>query len=257
MPAPNRATTIDQFSRNAEQMENRSWFYEGLLAVWERLKVSPEVTICDVGCGTGALLARLQARGYRHLNGTDFAPNCVVATQQAVPEAEVFVHDIEQAPLPRRFDVLTLTTVIDFVADPVAALRHLRASLQPDGLALITIRNREAYWPWYHLRGLAHRLPSARLRHWFLWLTTPLGLQRNWPHERVYSRAEARRLLRAGGLAIRAEHGFQCLPMLWIPEWSRWIRVMQWVDRRSQALPGRARYYGYVFVCGADQGDPV
>lgn len=234
-------------------MENKPWFYEGLLHMWDKVKIPRDAAICDIGCGTGALLARLHARGYHNLYGVDFAPNCVGVTQQKVPSDHVFLHDIEHGPLPRQFDVVTLTTVIDFVADPVSTLENIRSSLSRKGLVFVTIRNRLAYWPFYHLRRVSRWIPSGRLKHWFLWFTTLLGLRRTWPYERVYSPREARLLLRSSGLCPIREYGFQSLPMLWIPEFPRWLSLMQRLDALSHYIPGKARYFYYVFLCTADE----
>src|SRR3990170_3212811 len=129
MEGPSKEAVIKHYNQCVSQMENQGWFYAGVLEVWDRLAIPRDAAICDIGCGTGALLARLLAQGYSQLSGTDFAPGCVTAARKAIPEAEVFIHDIEGAPLPRQYDVLTFTSVIDFLADPAAALRHMRASL--------------------------------------------------------------------------------------------------------------------------------
>lgn len=250
MIADQRTAVIEHYNRHSGLMENQPWFYDWILDALARAGAPRDAAICDVGCGTGALLARLRERGYTRLSGADFAPACVALAREHVAGARIFAHDIEQAPLPERYDVITLTTVIDFVASPSAALANLRASLKPGGTLLLSIRNRLAYWPWYHLRGLAGRIASPRLRHWFLWFTTPLGMRRSdQPYERMYAPAEMRRLIQGAGLRVAGEYGYHCLPMLWIPELPRWIAVMRRVDAWSRALPGRRRYYSYVFAC--------
>lgn len=253
MQLADHPSSVAHYDRSVATMQNTAWFYSWVIDTWQALNVPHDARVCDVGCGTGALLAHLDARGYQQLSGTDFAPGCVATTQQTVPTASVFVHNIEQAPLPRQFDVITLTGVIDFLPDPVMALQHIRQSLAPGGHVIVSFRNRDAFWPWYHLRGGAHRLPSAWLRHWFLWFTTPLGLRRNdQPHERVYSAAEARSLLRAGGLAPVRTHGYYRLPMFWIPEFPRLIATMRRIDAWARRLPWIAPYC-LVFVCAAEE----
>jgi SAM-dependent methyltransferase len=238
------------YDQNVSLMENTSWFYNWVLTAWNLQQFPKAVAVCDVGCGTGALLAKLQLEGYTNLYGADFAGRCVAASQQRVPEADVFLHDIEHGPLPRCFDVIACTTVIDFIAQPVVALNNIRRSLKPGGKLVLTIRNRWAYWPWYHLRHLAAVFPNPRWRHWFLWFTTPLGLRRNdQPYEKVFSTMEARKLIVTAGLRPSAEYGFQWLPMLWIPEFPHWVRFLHHFDNWSRAFPLRARCYYYVFVC--------
>ncbi|HNP71445.1 MAG TPA: class I SAM-dependent methyltransferase [Kouleothrix sp.] len=253
MATDQRQLIVDHYNRHSQLMQNQPWFYDWIIDALQQARLARDAAICDVGCGTGALLAQLHGRGYTNLSGTDFAPACVELARQQLPCARFSVHDIEQRPLPEQYDLITLTGVIDFVADPAAALRNLRASLKPGGLLLFNIRNRMAYWPLYYLRGLAARLPNERLRHWFLWFTTPLGMRRSdQPYERVYAPPETRRLAGQAGLRVVAEHGYQWLPMLWIPEFPRWIGLMRRLDRWSSHLPGKQRYYYYVFVCGVE-----
>jgi SAM-dependent methyltransferase len=253
LPAFKQSADITHYNQHVDVMQNLAWFYDGILDIWAHCNISSDATICDIGCGTGALLARLQARGYERLSGCDFAPRCVEVSHQKVPTAKVFAHDIQSAPLPQRFDMITMTCVFDFLPDPVAALSNLRNSLTPGGMALITIRNRLAYWPFYHLRGLAHVLPAGRLRHWFQWCTTPLGMRRtDQPYERVYTPGEARTLLHRASLQPVREHGFQWLPMLWIPDMPHVVRFAQKLDHWSHQLPGTTRYYCYAFICKAE-----
>lgn len=252
MAVEQRQMIVDHYNRHSKLMQNQPWFYDWIIDALQRAGVAPDAALCDVGCGTGELLAQLRAQGYTRLHGADFAPACVELASQKLPEAHLFVHDIEHQPLPTQYDVITLTGVIDFVAHPDAALRNLRASLKPGGVLLFNIRNRMAYWPLYHLRGLAKRLWSERLRHWFLWFTTPLGMRRSdQPFERVYNPAEARALARRAGFQAVGEYGYHWLPMLWIPEFPRWIALMRRVDNWSRWLPGKQRYYYYIFVCAA------
>lgn len=165
---PNRAALARHYSEWAPAMENVAPFYAWVVAAVERW-VPRKAAIVDVGCGTGALLRHLAQRGYGHLTGVDIAPGCLDLAARRAPTARLALHDVEAAPLPERYDAALVTTVIDFVADPEAALANVHASLHPGGLLLLTIRNKLAFFPLYHLRGLARALAfSPRLAHWFL-----------------------------------------------------------------------------------------
>jgi SAM-dependent methyltransferase len=191
--------------------------------------------------------------GFESLCGIDFATACVGASQTRVPEANIFLHDIELAPLPSHYDIITLTTVIDFLSNPMAALKNITQSVTPTGLVFVSIRNRLAYWPWYHLRVLSPYIPSRWVQRWFLWLTTPLGLRRlDQPFEQVFSIREARDLLMRAGLSPIAEYGHQVLPMLWLQEIPAMIRFATLVEDFSHKVPGKGRYYYYLFVCSRD-----
>jgi SAM-dependent methyltransferase len=239
-------------------MENLARFYDWVSKVVSDYSIPHDARICDIGCGTGALLERLRLMGFESLSGIDFATACVSATRARVPGAEISRHDIELAPLLSRYDVITLTTVLDFLSNPAQALENIRQSLAPTGIVFVTIRNRLAYWPWYHLRGLSAHIPSTWLRRWYLWLTTPLGLRRiDQPFEQVFSVNEGRQLLLKAGLSPVAEYGHQVLPMLWLEEIPAMLRFARLLEDFSHKLTGKTRYYYYLFVCSPGSGMPA
>jgi|GEM_PF-3505818 len=256
MTEPTKVAAIEHYDNNAATMQNQQYFYRWVGRLVQKYVPNQAVKICDVGCGTGALLARLQSLGYKNLAGVDFSEGCLELTRQAVAGVEVVRHDIEAKPLSSDYDLLTLTTVLDFLAQPEAALANIRQSLTPNGLLLVTIRNRLAYWPWYHLRGLADRIKNPRLKHWFLWFTTPLGLRRtDQPFEKVYSPGEARQMLLRAGFRPLATEGLMFLPMLWIPDLTRLVGFMQGLDKIARFIPGKNHFYIYMFVCQVGDGE--
>ncbi|GAC1534666.1 MAG: hypothetical protein NVS2B7_03040 [Herpetosiphon sp.] len=208
------------YDANISAMQNIEGFYNWLTTSIMHHVPAYDAQICDMGCGTGALVARRQDVGYIYLSGVDFAQGCVDQAQKAVQARWIGRHDIVMSPLPQKYDLILMTSILDFVQQLVVALQHARQSLQPNGLLMVTMRNRWAYWPFYHLRSAArllNRMP--RLQHWFLWFSTPLGMRRNdQPYERVASLREARALLKSAQLIPIAEHGMMIFPMLSIPE---------------------------------------
>jgi SAM-dependent methyltransferase len=245
--------SVAHYDQHASAMRNQDYFYNWLVKAVRQHVPNQKASICDIGCGPGALLARLWCAGYTQLTGVDFSSKCLALADHAVPCITLARHDIARAPLPASYDALLMTSVLDFLPEPVCALANARQSLRPGGVLLVTVRNRSAYWPLYHLRGLAGRLGRApRLRHWFLWFTTPLGMRReDQPFERVYTLAEARNLIRAAGLTPVAAGGMMRLPMLWIPGLPRLIGVMIWADRVTAPLLGSAGCYYIAFACKA------
>jgi len=106
----------------------------------------------DIGCNTGALLDVLRELGYA-TEGIERSP--------AGAHAEAVGHrlhrvDIEGAEeLGARFDLITLTHVLEHLRRPVAALQWIGHHLAPGGLAVIEVPNFAdvAREPW----GLAYR----------------------------------------------------------------------------------------------------
>jgi SAM-dependent methyltransferase len=246
-----KSAVVEHYDRHASAMENLPEFYDWLTNVFKSCSVPAGAVIADVGCGTGALIERLQHLGYSNLSGVDISTACLELTTRRVGGVSVALHDVEHAPLPMQCDVIFMTGVLDFLANPDSALRHTRASLREGGLLLITIRNLLAYFPWYHLRFLANYVERcARLRHWFLHLTTPLGLRRNdQPFEHMYTPGEARQALQAAGFQVVREHADQILPMLWISGLPWLTSGTRWLDRSLGPAVPRWLKFRYVFVC--------
>ncbi len=256
MTEPAKAVAREHYDNNAAAMQNQQHFYNWVGEIVARYGPHRELKICDVGCGTGNLLAQFQSLGYTNLFGVDFAEGCLALTRQTVTGVNVTQQDIEEKPLGSRYDLITMTTVIDFLAQPEAALLNIRQSLTENGLLLVTIRNRLAYWPWYHLRGLGAKIMNPRLKHWFLWFTTPLGMRRSdQPFEKVYSPGEAKKLLESAGLKPIASEGMMFLPMFWIPDLTRLVKIMQGLDKIARIIPGKNHYYIYMFVCQSGVGE--
>lgn len=246
-----KSAVVQHYNEYAREMENVADFYDWVVGIFERCSVPLDASIVDVGCGTGALLERLRQLGYMQLTGVDISAACLALARERVGGAQLELQDIEQSPLSGQYDAALMTTVVDFLAEPRAALEHVRDALRPGGLFLLSIRNVMAYFPWYHLRFLSRHMGRwPRLRHWFLHLTTPLGLRRNdQPVERMYRPAEARVLLRMAGFRVEAEYGGQILPMLWIPGLPRLTSCVRGLDRTVGVVVPRWLKFRYAFAC--------
>jgi SAM-dependent methyltransferase len=249
----NLAAAIAHYDKHAPAMENVTDFYDWLQRVLTEYAFPRSFRVADIGCGTGALLERLQHLGYSNVSGYDFSPGCLRIASERLPGVPFAEHNIEAGPLPQRYDLLLITGVLDFLADPIEALKNVRASLAPGGYALITIRNLHAYWPWYHLRGIAPLLkPIPRLHYWFLYFSTPLALRRNdQPIERMYTPQSVHSLLERVGLEVISTTGSQILPMLYIPGLPLSQQLSSILDSTVGRWAPHAMRYRYGLLCRA------
>jgi SAM-dependent methyltransferase len=86
-------------------------------------------TICDVGCGVGAVLAELQS----HVSadcicwGYDVAPDAIaMAAHRSKSNIRFRVHDIRKDPCDLHFDLLLVLDVFEHVDDYIGLIRDIR-----------------------------------------------------------------------------------------------------------------------------------
>ncbi|MEN8040545.1 MAG: class I SAM-dependent methyltransferase [Actinomycetota bacterium] len=91
----------------------------------------------DVGCGTGALLdAALAAAGPSAAHGVDPSHEFVQACRDRLgSDAKIRVADGDQLPFDKAsFDLVVSGLVLNFIPDPLAAIREWRRVTEPGGL---------------------------------------------------------------------------------------------------------------------------
>ncbi|MCY0988407.1 class I SAM-dependent methyltransferase [Nannocystis sp. ILAH1] len=92
----------------------------------------------DIGCDTGLLLDVLRELGYR-TEGIERSP---AGAQAQTAGHEVHALDIEVTDLGLgRFDLITMTHVLEHLREPVRGLVWIRRHLAPGGLAVIEVPN--------------------------------------------------------------------------------------------------------------------
>jgi SAM-dependent methyltransferase len=140
------------------------------------------VTVCEVGCGDGALLAELAGRGYgtEHV-GFEVSPEAA-RIAGGRPELRVAAFDGEHIPEPDgAFDLGILSHVLEHVPDPVALLRETARVCREVVVEVPLEDNLSARRP-------AKVAEAQRIGH----------IQR-------FGRADVHRIARAAGLRVQAE----------------------------------------------------
>jgi SAM-dependent methyltransferase len=126
-------------------------------AVQELADVRPGATVLDAGCGDGATLEWLRARGARAL-GIDLTwPMARLCASRGFPVA---VQDLEAIGLRPVFDWVLCVGALEFVPNPARALKNLGACLTPSG-TLVLLYPRKG--PLGTLYALYHRTHGARI----------------------------------------------------------------------------------------------
>lgn len=133
----------------------------------------------DLGCGDGALLARLAGLGW-DVWGIEPDPNAAAAAERAVGlPGRIMRGPAEDASYPTGFfDLITLTHSLEHLDDPVLVLSRARRWLQPGGLLRVQVPNIAGIEARLFGR-LWHGLDVPRHRHHFSPATLALLLHRS------------------------------------------------------------------------------
>lgn len=114
---------------------------------------APDATLLDVGCGSGAFLARMRDAGYA-VQGLEVDAEAVAAARAAGLSVahgtlDDGVLELTGGAGPRHFDVVTAWHVLEHVHEPVSFLRRAAAHLKPGGRLVVATPNLGA---WSHRR---------------------------------------------------------------------------------------------------------
>ena len=163
----------------------------------------PHPVIVDIGCGPGLLLRDLSARCAKAaLHGYDVTPAMVVYGRQlAFPGAPATfaVHDVTAHPLPHEaacVDLVSMSSVLHVVDEPLPVLAEIRRVLTPAGLFLLHDWIRQplpAYLAWR--RDVLKEGPAECQRRGY----------RLFPVHNKYTTEDWYWLLAEAGFAVRSE----------------------------------------------------
>jgi SAM-dependent methyltransferase len=96
--------------------------------------------VLDVGCNAGELLQLFAERGWS-VAGVEASPGPAAYARKRLGES-IWHGTVESAlPETERFDLVTLTHVLEHLHDPVGVLSRLRRALRPGGRLLVEVPN--------------------------------------------------------------------------------------------------------------------
>jgi 2-polyprenyl-3-methyl-5-hydroxy-6-metoxy-1,4-benzoquinol methylase len=107
----------------------------------------PGARLLEVGCGSGQLLGRMQARGWQ-VEGVDFDPQAIAAARSKGLQARLGDLSAQDYPVSQ-FDTIYLGHVIEHLHEPLELLQECYRILKPGGLLVVITPNAES---WGHKR---------------------------------------------------------------------------------------------------------
>jgi SAM-dependent methyltransferase len=123
--------------------------------------------ILDVGCGLGEMVAFLSAElASVRFTGIDFSPGAIESCRRRLPEHSWAVADVVADDLPRPFDAVICSELLEHLDEPETALVRIASSLTPGGVIVVTVPNGKVFDT---ERAVGHvRHPTlATLVQWF------------------------------------------------------------------------------------------
>jgi SAM-dependent methyltransferase len=152
--------------------EDSAWFRaRNRLLVWALRRYYPGAqSLCEVGCGTGYVLA-----GFRRafpalgLTGAELFAEGLEFARQRVPDATLFQLDARDMPFDQEFDVVGAFDVLEHVDDDGSVLRGMRDAVAPGGGVMITVPQHGRLWGpsddyAHHRRRYSNRSLRAKVR---------------------------------------------------------------------------------------------
>ncbi len=119
-----------------------------------------DASICDVGAGNGATLAKMSLHGYTNLTGID--PFMTGSARQAGP-VRLLPETIQD--VAATFDLIMFNHSLEHIPDPVDALRAARQRIHDEGRVLVRIPVADSY---ADRRFGAHWVAIDAPRHLFI-----------------------------------------------------------------------------------------
>lgn len=107
-----------------------------------------DISILDIGCGTGQLLKVLETKGYTNLTGVELDKGQYEAAKEYIPKAKLFNDDLLNffKKSTEKFDMILMIDVIEHMSknEVVEILSQIREHLKPGGTFIIRTPNADS-----------------------------------------------------------------------------------------------------------------
>lgn len=143
------------------QLEDSYWWFVARHRLIEAILCSlygekdNERTILDIGCGTGAMSARLQKWG--RVVSADFSPLALEFSRRRGLRNLVTADAMKMPFAEESFDLLIAMDMLEHLPDDVAALKEFHRVLKPQGRIIVTVPAYRHLWSEHDIALMHHR----------------------------------------------------------------------------------------------------
>ncbi len=136
---------------NAEYIGQRWHYYYGELAAMLRFIIPPNVSVAQIGPGTGDLLAQLPGKSR---TGIECSETLSALVRKRHPDTDLIEDDFWALTTKRKFDYVLVSEIIDSLLEVEVVLREAHKLLRDDGRIVVVGRS----FLWLPLFSLARKL---------------------------------------------------------------------------------------------------
>ena len=125
--------TAFDFVRYFTRVQSTPFWHQMQLGMATFAQVQPGMTVLDLGCGPGRLVAHLEQIGVKAI-GADADERMLAKAQTLYPTIPLIATPAETVPFADdQFDVVLAGNLLFFLPNPIATLREMRRIVKPRG----------------------------------------------------------------------------------------------------------------------------
>ena len=124
---------------NSKPLSERTIYGLHDALIYKLPSLSADISILDIGCGTGAWLDRLANQCFRYLHGIDLDVKQFATSQATCSQANLDYDDFGLNN--QKFDLISAIEVIEHLENPGRLFYHVQKHLSDDGYFLMTTPN--------------------------------------------------------------------------------------------------------------------